>query len=256
MTAITARRKSLSPISSLEMSMRLALIGATVLFGALAVACGDDDDDSGPTPTSAPTASPAFSILSPSPTPRPADDCSVNTAEPATSAETLTWEAVLPREAPAPSGYAIEEAEGEGPFLNVSQGDSVVGSLELLQFEIPFDAAEGHPALEDWAEHFYAGVQTDREAVGLTFDIDDLTPAFFGDYCGIAYAYTVTDEAGTVVERFVGRGTFDSTRLYLTTAYYDASLAPEGIGFTTPEALAGFEPGMTPLVEALTIPAD
>jgi hypothetical protein len=236
--------------------MRHLLIATTLLLAAVFAACGDDDDDGATDGTPTPTASAAFSLLTTTPTPRPFDDCSVNMAEPATTTDALTWEAVLPADIPAPSGYAITEAEGEGPFLNVSQDGTVVGSLELLQFEIPFDAADGYAALEAWAEHFYAGVQTDREAVGLNFDIDELTPVFFGDYCGIGYAYTVTDAAGTLTERFNGRGTFDGTKLYLITAFYDVTSASEGIGFTSPDALEGFEEGLDPLVESLNVPAD
>jgi len=231
--------------------MKLFLLTLTVLAGAFLAACGDDDDgpgDSTPTPDESgplPTPTPAVTA--------PGDPCEANLLAPAASGD-LAWDAIVPAAIPAPEGWAVSDAEGDAPLLAVNDGAAVVGTLELLQSEVPFNPAGGYPNLEGWADDFYAGVQLEREAVGLNIALDDRAPAPFGDFCGMGYGYTVTDDAGAVVERYAGRATFDSAKLYLVVGLYDAA-APE-TGFQSVEALAAFEPSLTPLVEALSVPAD
>lgn len=239
--------------------MKLFLMTMTILAGLSVASCGDDDDDSGePTPTPSaeqPTATPAVT--------EPGDPCEANLQGPAATGD-LTWDAIVPAEIPAPEGWTVSDAEGDAPLLAVNDGTSVVGTLELLQFEVPFDPGGGYPNLEEWANEFYESTQTDRVAgigsgqgganPGLTIAFDQQAPAPFGEFCGMAYGYTVSDESGAVIERYDGRVTFDSAKIYLIVGLYDAS-APE-TGFQSAEALAAYEPSLTPLAAALNVPAD
>jgi hypothetical protein len=245
--------------------MTFLLPAVLVLLAVLAIACGDDDDDGNGGDDGSPTASAAATL----PTPTPAvtqegDPCGPNLATPASSGE-LTWEAIAPAEVPAPEGWTVSDAEGDAPLLAVNDGSGVVGTLELLQFEVPFNPNGGYPEFEVWVDDFYQETQTDRVAgigsgqgganPGLTIVFEQHTPAPFGEFCGIAYGYTITDQSGAIIERYAGRATFDSTKIYLVVALYDAALGGE-MGFVSAESLAAYEPFMTPLAESLSVPAE
>ncbi|MEX0683070.1 MAG: hypothetical protein WD904_11890 [Dehalococcoidia bacterium] len=230
--------------------MKLILLAITLVAAALLAACGDDDD-SGSTPT--PTPTPLVVTPTPAVT-EPGDPCAPNVAGPAASGD-LTWEAILPAEIPAPEGWTVADAEGDAPLLAAHDGTGVVGTIELLQFEVPFNPEGGYPALEAWASDFYEDVQVDRTDPGLGFALDTPTPVAFGDLCGMAYGYTITDDTDTVIERYAGRATFDSAKIYVVVALYDASIAEE-MGFRSAEALAAYEPSLTPLVESLNVPVE
>ena len=234
--------------------MKTILMISAALAMMLFAACGDDDDD-----TDGGTASPGETATETVPaeptTPAPATgECEPNTEQPAATGD-LTWEAIVPETIPAPDGWAVTDAEGDAPLLAVSNPVGIVGTVELLQFELPFDASGGFEAMSDWAEGFYQGVQSDRQAPGLTFVLDQPAPVTFGEFCGMAYGYTITNEDEAVIERYAGRATFDATKLYLVVALYDEAIASEQ-GFQSAEALAEYEPSLTPLVEALRVPAD
>jgi hypothetical protein len=178
----------------------------------------------------------------------------VNLAGPA-GPDPLTWNAVLPEAIPAPDGYTVQRGEGEAPFLTVLEGDVAIGSIELLQFELPagFDPQAGFEMLRLWAEDFYANVRPEREAEGGTFAPDDPEQAAFGSFCGASYWYTVSSPEGEEIERYAGYVTFDDAKLYLVVALYDA--AQPGRGFSSREALGGYEPGLGELVASLLVPA-
>jgi hypothetical protein len=236
-----------------EVMMKALTILLAALALALFAACGDDDD------TGDETASPGESETETAPaeptTPAPATgECEPNTAQPAASGD-LTWDAVLPETIPAPEGWIVADAEGDAPLLAVSNPVGIVGTIELLQFEVPFEPSGGYDAMTDWATDFYQGVQVDRDAPGLTFALDNPEPVVFGEFCGMAYGYTITNEDDTVIERYAGRATFDAAKLYLVVALYDEAIAAEQ-GFQSPDALAEYEPSLTPLVESLEVPAD
>jgi hypothetical protein len=227
----------------------LSLFIALIVVSFLA-ACGDDDDSA--SETSAPAETTPAIEASPTEPPQATGDCAPNTAGPA-AARDLTWDAIVPASIPAPDGWSVEGAEGDAPLLAVSNGEDVVGTIELLKFEVPFEPSGGYEAMETWVDIFYHGVQTDREAVGLNISLDNPDPVPFGGFCGMAYGYTVFDDEDVPIERYAGRATYDPTNLYLVVAIYDEALAEE-MGFQSLEALTEFEPSLTPLVESLDVP--
>ncbi|HEY5638521.1 MAG TPA: hypothetical protein VIW01_00540 [Dehalococcoidia bacterium] len=233
-----------------------ALIPVTVLAAAILFAACGDDDDGGATDAPTGTAPGVTATEAPTGSPGQSGECAGNVAELA-AAGPITWDVILPADVPAPEGWSVGDAEGDAPFLEVGKDGEAVGSLELLQFEVPFDAAGGYDELDAWVNaEFYPGVVADRAAVGLTAELDATTPVAFGGFCGIAYSFSVTDSNGALTERFSARATFDSENLYLVTATYDAAVAGEGIGFQTAEVLIEYEPGLTRLVEALDLPVE
>ncbi len=233
-----------------------ALIPATVVAAAILFAACGDDDDGGATGAPTGTAPGATATEAPTGSPGQSAECADNVAGPA-AAGPITWNAILPADVPGLEGWSVADAEGDAPFLEVSEDGEAAGSLELLQFEVPFDAAGGYDELDAWANaEFYPGVVADRAAVGLTAELDATSPVGFGSFCGIAYSFSVFDSNGALTERFSARATFDSENLFLVTATYDAAVAEEGIGFRTAEALVEYEPGLTQLVEALVFPAE
>ncbi|HUF54463.1 MAG TPA: hypothetical protein VMR52_11915 [Dehalococcoidia bacterium] len=234
--------------------MKALLMLLAALAVALFAACGDDDDDDD---DAGETTSPDASETAPAEptTPAPATgECEPNTAQPAAGGD-LTWDAVLPATIPAPEGWVVADAEGDAPLLAVSNPVGIVGTVELLQFDLPFEPSGGFEAMADWADGLYGGVQIDRDAPGLNISLDEPAPVSFGEFCGISYGYTITNEDGAVIERYEGRATFDAAKLYLVVALYDQAIAAEQ-GFQSAEALAEYEPFLTPLVESLEVPAD
>jgi hypothetical protein len=139
----------------------------------------------------------------------------------------------------------------------VNETGETVGTMELFQFahDETFDPALGFNALETFVNGFYESIRTDREAAGGTWEQDDPEPTAFGGLCGIKYGFTVTDEAGEVIERSALAATFDSDKLYLTNALFDAVIAGEG-GFNDLESQQAFEPVFYDFVEALNVPAE
>jgi len=226
-----------------------------VILAALA-ACGGDDDDA-----ESPSASQTVAATrSGGPTPTPGAptsqtvDCSPN-AEVATEDE-LTWDDIAPDDFPAPEGYEVQDAEGDAPLLDVLKDGEAVGSVELLQFSLPdnLDAELGFNGLENWANEFYDSVGTERELAGLTLEAETPAPVPFGEYCGAAYGYTVTNEDDEVVERYVGVATYDPERIYLTIALYD-EVNPE-TSWESAEDLEAYAPSLRGLAEELNFPPD
>lgn len=227
-----------------------ALLVLPVLLLVFA-ACGDDDGAS--PPTDAPTATPTGQA-----TGDPGGgECAANTESPAASGD-LTWAAILPDALPEMGSFTVADAEGDAPFVNVLKEGEAVGSLELLQFPLDglLDPAEGFPGLEAWVQSYYESVRADREASapGSAFDERDTAPAPWGDFCGIAYGFTVTSPGGEVTELTTNHATFDEGNLYVIAAFYDA--AQPGFGFASPEALSEFQDALRALVESLTVPAE
>jgi hypothetical protein len=170
----------------------------------------------------------------------------------------------LPDEVPAPEGWSVQPAEGEGPFLTVSDGEQAVGSLELFQTplgtltEPPFDPQRGLVALQEWALDFYRSVREDRELTfgeEYVFEQEEPEPADAGGFCAVRYSFTGTlnDE---VSDRVVGYATYDRENLYLFVASYDAANAAEAIGFAGRDKLEEYVPALGELVEALRLPAE
>jgi hypothetical protein len=230
-------------------------VSAVFLFLAVLVlatlACGDSDDSSGPNFSGAPTVSPV-------PDPGP---CTPN-LEASPPPGGLTWEAILPAEIAAPPGWTVRKAEGEGRFLEVSDDQQVVGTVELLALplssltETAFNPQRGLADLQVWAEAMYNSVREDRELTfGETyvFEQDEPEPGDAGQLCAVRYAFrgTFNDE---VQDRVVGYATYDSSNLYLFVAQYDAADAAEGIGFRDARELEEYAPFLGELVTALSLP--
>jgi hypothetical protein len=174
----------------------------------------------------------------------------------------LVWRDILPAEIPAPDGWSVQPAEGEGPFLTVSSGAQTLGTVELLAFpltsltEPAFNPQRGLAALQDWALDYYRSIQEDRE---LTFgeeyvlEREEPEPTDAGEFCAVRYSLTGTlnDE---VQDRVVGYATYDSINLYLFVASFDAGNIAEGMGFLDPESLEEYAPSLGELVAALALP--
>ena len=216
-------------------------IAAAAAISAV-VACGGDDEPASqtPAPSGSPTEAPSTA------------DCSANLA---TSVGEIGWEDILPEGSlPAPDGWTTADAEGDAPFLAVSEGGQFVGFVELLSF--PMDPPIGSfEALQAWAAEFYAGIEPDREieyGEGYTVQARDPEPVRVGSFCGIAYGFSGTDENGEEVDRVAGIATFDADGdLFLIAARYDAVLAGEE-GFADAGSLAVYEPYLVDLAEDLT----
>lgn len=233
---------------------------ALIAFGLLALfatACGDDDSgDGGPPTYTAPATDGA------TPTGQATDgtgggDCDANVETPPASGD-LSWEAILPDEMPEMGAFTIDDAEGDAPFVNVLRDGEAVGSLELLQFPLDglLDPAEGFPGLEAWVQSNYESIRADREisAPGSLFEESDTAPVPWGDFCGIAYGFTVASPGGEVTELTTNHATFDGGKLYIIAAFYDA--AQPGFGFGSPEVLGEFQDALRALVESLDVPAE
>ncbi len=248
--------------------MRKLLVIAPLLLLAVVMACGGDDDDdttsgspttdasasAGASGTPGATGSAGPTAVPGSATARPVD-CTPNT-EVAADAD-ITWADILPDgDLPAPPGYSVADAEGDAPLLTVTTDAAVAGNVELLQFGLPdgFNPDQGFNALEAWAEGFYTGLRAEREVDGATLEGDVPHPAPFGEYCGVAYGYTVESEDGDVIERYAGYATYDPEKLYLFVAIYDE--ANEETSWTSPGVLENYGPGMAELAAALNFPPD
>jgi hypothetical protein len=238
-------------------AMRTLLWLTPILTLAALAACGDDDDDDAASPSASQTVA---ATRSGGPTPTPGEptsqtvDCTPN-AEIATE-DDLTWDDLAPDDLPAPEGYEVQDAEGDAPLLEVLKDGETVGSAELLQFRLPdnLDPDLGFNGLENWANEFYDSVGTERELAGLTLEPETPLPSSFGEYCGASYGYTVTNEDGEVVERYIGVATYDPERIYLTTAIFD-ELNPE-TSWASVEDLEAYAPSLRELAGALSFPPD
>lgn len=238
--------------------MRNLLWLTPVLLLATLAACGDDDDDGD---AESPSASQTVAATrSGGPTATPGEptaqtvDCTPN-AQVATE-DDLTWDDIAPDDFPAPEGYDVQDAEGDAPLLEVLKDGEAVGNVELLQFGLPdtLDPALGFNGLENWASGFYDSVGTERELAGLTLEPDTPTPASFGEYCGAAYGYTVTNEDDEIVERYVGAATYDPERIYLIIALYD-EVNPE-TSWASAADLETYAPSLRELAGELDFPPD
>lgn len=225
----------------------IALLGLT-----LVAACGDDDNSASETPASNESATESAEPTTPAPA---TGECAPNTGSPFVPGD-LTWDAVLPATVPAPDGWSLS-ADGDNPQLLAvtDDTDAAVGTVSLSQSNIiKFVPSDGYEGLVAWANHEVQALEIGRTGDNLTTTVDELQEVSFGDFCGIAYGYTVTDGDGAVVARYAGRATYDASMVYKIVALYEAS-GDDDRSFASAEALATYEPFLTPLVESLNVPA-
>ncbi len=88
-------------------------------------------------------------------------------------------------------------------------------------------------------------------APGLTYTRLATEPAQVGSIPGLRYGFALTDQAGTVRERYLNYAAFDGTLLYVLVAQYDGGTET---AFRSDEELRRFEPYLTRLVAGLRLP--
>lgn len=219
----------------------LRTLAVAVMLALVVAACGDDDDgNADPSPTPDTTVSP--------------ENCAPNLGA---SLDGLDWFDVFPGQVYEEDVWRVLRGQGESPYVGVSRDMDIVGAIELEQSELGGDflPADGIAALEAWASDYYGEAESDRTATygeGYVFETSTPEAVNVGRFCAITFGFTGEND-GTEVDRLAGFATFDPGNLYLFTAKYDASVAPD-VGFGDVQSLADFEPVFGHFVPGLSLP--
>lgn len=182
------------------------------------------------------------------------------------AAPVVDWEAVST--VALGGGWALDDAEGDGPFYDVRRDGDVVGQLEAGSFpvetldvvaEVLDGGGSAVDALEAHARE-YAGTFGDDRASGCGADYRFVAnPAMVLDTPSgdvVAYGFTGTLADGAPSERIVQFAGLRDDRLVILTATAadpGGCLPPEGPTFTS-EQLESFRPLLVDVVAASGLP--
>jgi hypothetical protein len=191
--------------------------------------------------------------------------------------------------AEAPALWAVRPCQGDAPFLCITDGQERVGAVTLYLSHLealeapppgappasdasladllrqqgltpgaidprnPEHASKIAAAMRAFVEQYHRTVERDRQASapGLTYTRLATEPAQIGSIPGLRYGFALTDQAGTVRERYLNYAAFDGTLLYVLVAQYDGGTES---AFRSDEELRRFEPYLTKLVAGLRLP--
>ena len=192
--------------------------------------------------------------------------------------------------ADAPSLWAIRPCQGDAPYLCVTAGQERVGAIGLFMSHLealetpppgappsndaslaallrqqgltpgaidarnPEHAAKIAAAMRAFVEEYHRTIARDRQITygsAHTYTRLATQDAQVGTIPGLRYGFTVTDQAGTVRERYVNYAAFDGTVLSVLVAQYDTGAEST---FRSDEELQRFEPYLTRLVAGLRLP--
>lgn len=153
-----------------------------------------------------------------------------------------------------PAPWAIEFCEGEGPFLCVSLDGTLVGSLELLDYEL--DAKD----LDTWAADHLDWIARDRAEGcedGYEVVADPVREVTAAGRDGRRVSVTGLDAAGDAVERSVLYAWHHQGRRFLLAAHgyaEDSCLGRSFSDFSVPD-VRDLEPLLDDLVAAMRVEA-
>lgn len=188
------------------------------------------------------------------------------------------WKTALTDGAIDLPSWTLEPCEGMAAFLCVydAAGD-LVGTVELQSWQLQErtdwahhlaeaglepshfnhqDSAQQkqlHAALTLWVEDFYATVQQDwASAYGEAIAFKSQAPVALnlGNYAGLAYGFSGTQNDGTIQQHTIGYVTFDGEWLHIVTTAAPNQEAP---GFMTVEQLQIFQPDFTQIIRNLKL---
>ena len=212
-----------------------------------------------PTPPAAPTAT----VVPPAPTPdRTSDNVFATILGPAA----------------APPDWSVRPCEGNGPLLCILAGTEVVGHIELSIWHLetypalqalltqhgltpgaidarnPEHAPKIAAAMPGFVDQTHAVIERDRQTTyGDTRIYTRLATqtAQVGTLPGVRYGQLLTDQAGTVRERYLSFAAFDGTLLYLLVPHYDPN---SYFSFRSDDDLQRVEPYLPALLAGLRLP--
>ena len=227
------------------------------------------------------TAEPATATVVPGVTGEPATVTAVPTTAPTqpipTADPNMPWTAdnifnTILGPTPAPEGWQVQPCEGEAPWLCISDGQDIVGYVELIVYPLDthpdFQAILAELGLEpgtelqpDDARAALAALAQDyldiiREDRQITYPDDafipvEPEPVQVGQLPGLAFGFVRQNTAGEVQERYLNFNAFDGHVIYWLTAPYDPANVTT---FVSDEALTQFEPNLREIIAGLLLP--
>ena len=273
------------PVRQLIASMGLLIIVVlSQACGQVAPASPTAPAAAAPTPAAVP-ASPTVQAVSPSPT-LPAPSPTVTAAPtaiavPPAPTPDLTSDnvfATILGPAAAPPDWRVRPCDGDGPLLCIFAGRELVGRIELslwhlethsdfqallkqqgltpgaIDYRNPEHAPKIAAAMRGFVDQYHGIFEQDRQTTygdTRTYTRLETQPAQVGTIPGVRYGFVMTDQAGTVRERWLSFAAFDGTLLYILVPHYDPN---SYFSFTSDADLQRFEPFLPHLMAGLRLP--
>ncbi len=182
-------------------------------------------------------------------------------------------------ETEAPQGMTVQACDWDAPVLCVLSGTETIGQVELFMSHletlpdfqqmlkkerltpgsIDYRNSEQAPkivaALRAFVEDNHRIFEEDRRLTygegKATYTRLEVQEISVGDVPGLRYGFTVSDNAGKLLERWISLGAFDGNIMYILSLHYDPR---SHFSFRSDEEVQRFEPYLLKMVADLDLP--